>query len=51
MRHSTPVKTLPSEERLAFLRAFARLYSPLTDNEAEARRMASAIAKAAILPS
>lgn len=35
----------PSDERLNFIQAFARLYSPEKDNETEARMMARWISK------
>lgn len=51
MAHSTSANASPREERLNFLRAFARLYSPVTDNVAEARQLARTAARTAQLPS
>lgn len=44
MNHFTHQNNSPRKECLNFLRTFARLYSPETDNEHEARRMAHDIA-------
>lgn len=44
MPHFTPHHRAPREECLNFIRAFARLYSPESDNEQEARLLAKAIA-------
>jgi len=44
MQNITPTLRSPRNESLQFIRAFARLYSPYKENEAEARRMAHALA-------
>ncbi|MDD6123071.1 MAG: hypothetical protein PUB53_01245 [Bacteroidales bacterium] len=46
MDHSTSSTTKPSPKTLAFIRAFARLYTSAKQNEAEARRCAAAWAAA-----
>ena len=46
MNHSTSSTTKPSPKTLAFIRAFARLYTSAKQNEAEARRCAAAWAAA-----
>lgn len=50
MKHSTPLQVSPSEESLKFIRAFARLYSPESDNESEARSQAQSVARTSLAP-
>lgn len=50
MAYFTPANASPREEHLNFLRAFARLYSPVTDNESEARALARMVARSTRQP-
>lgn len=50
MKHFTPTSTSPREEGLSFIRAFARLYSPSRNNEAEARNLAKNVARTSLAP-
>lgn len=50
MKHITPLQVSPREESLKFIRAFARLYSPESDNQSEARRQAKVAVQTSLAP-